>query len=83
MWPNSKIGFIIGLILAILQIGAYNFTFLLNPGIPDRDLSKYDNGYLSKIVANPRSFCAICNLVKPEGMMILHCPDCDVCVSGK
>jgi len=82
MWKYSTLGFTLGFIITITQFITYHMTCFLNPGIPNRDLSRYDQAFLAEIYKDNRRFCAICNLVKQEGSFIVHCQECDVCVEG-
>lgn len=69
----------IGWIIYLLQISSYTYTFLANPGLPDRSLSL-------QIAENKEingKICEKCGIIIPKGQGVVHCDDCNVCIIGK
>ena len=71
----------IGLFIVLFFNASYSYTALINPGLPDRDLSKYSKEFLADITKTPL-FCQKCKVIKDYQKMIIHCSHCDVCVEG-
>ena len=74
---------LIGLLLLLIDLGSFTATAILNPGIPDRDLKKYDTEFLNSMVQKKSlGFCPKCKIIRNSGMDTQHCMDCDICVEG-
>lgn len=71
---------LIGWILYFLQVGTYTYTFLVNPGLPDKSMSisRLENKEIDSSV----KICDKCGIVIPPGKGITHCDDCEVCIIG-
>lgn len=69
----------VGWAIYLSQFFSYTYTFLKNPGLPDKSMSisQYkDKEFKGKI-------CNECGIVVLQGMRIMHCDDCNVCIIGK
>jgi hypothetical protein len=70
----------IGWLIYFLQIGTYTYTFLVNPGLPDKTMSL---AHLeNKEIGNSVKICERCGIVVSPGKGISHCDDCGVCIIG-
>lgn len=69
---------VIGLLVYLLQIISYSYTFLVNPGLPDKSMSIEMNSEKTNL-----KICHRCGIVILPNMKINHCEDCNVCVVGK
>lgn len=88
----SSIYHILGIIFYIIQIMSFLFLFLVNPGIPSRKFY-ISEGVLHSIYTfleytNSETFdkykiCKICNIYVPPDSVVIHCEDCNICVTGK
>eukprot|EP00830_Metopus_es_P006797 TRINITY_DN1643_c0_g1_i1.p2 TRINITY_DN1643_c0_g1~~TRINITY_DN1643_c0_g1_i1.p2 ORF type:complete len:242 (-),score=32.21 TRINITY_DN1643_c0_g1_i1:28-753(-) len=74
----SPFGALFGLILLLLQAGSYFYTFIVNPGIPDRNLA-VNKENLQQLKGLPRT-CPKCKLVALYDTETKHCNDCGICV---
>ncbi len=90
--PVSFSGFFGGICVYLLQLASYTLVFIVNPGLPSKRLSLYDQLSVDRIIDNPYSFtldhdsefyCKVCQTVKKRDSFTYHCLDCDVCVEGK
>ncbi len=73
----------VGCAILILDLGAYTATAVVNPGIPDRDLRKYNPEYVQALVkAKEFGYCSRCKMIRRPGKDTQHCLECDVCVEG-
>ncbi len=71
---------IIGILVYLIQISAYWYTALINPGIPKRELWLNEGDEIK--IKNSR-ICYICNVVMNMDEGTEHCDDCGYCVEGK
>lgn len=63
----------------LLQFISYTYTFLINPGLPDKTFAiNYETP-----IRQTKSICETCGIRVPQGYKICHCDDCGVCVVGK
>ena len=69
----------IGFFIFVIQIISYNILFLINPGLPDKDL--WIENYKSNELGNYR-ICSICKVIMRDEDEIEHCDDCNVCIIG-
>ena len=69
----------IGVLIFIIQIISYNIVFLINPGLPEKDL--WIENYNSNDLGNYR-ICSICKVIMRDEDEIEHCDDCNVCIIG-
>ena len=49
----SGTAFIIGLLLFLIQFTSYFYVFIINPGIPYKRLSLFDEFSINRIINNP------------------------------
>ena len=75
MNDNIPTKYLIHLLFA-LYLFSYLFSFLINPGIPER---KYYNSK-NKQSDNNYKKCKKCNILVPIEFGIGHCIDCDICI---
>lgn len=71
---------IVGWVIYFSQIFSYTYTFLVNPGLPNKSMS------LSKFEGRDSSavkICDKCGIIVELGKGIVHCEDCGVCIIGK
>ncbi|MDR3549697.1 MAG: hypothetical protein P4M11_15735, partial [Candidatus Pacebacteria bacterium] len=74
---------LLGALLLLAETAAYTLTALLNPGMPSRDLSKYKQDYIDKLIAEKSfAYCRKCKVVRDLNKTTQHCTDCDICVEG-
>ncbi len=73
----------IGVVLLLFVAVTYTYTAIMNPGMPNRDLSQYNPEYIESLIKE-KSFlyCFKCNVVKNLRVLTMHCEFCDVCVEG-
>jgi len=72
----------IGILIYLIQVGAYTSVFLKNPGIPNNFLKSQNNDALNTIEQGFK-FCNKCKIVISISLKSNHCCDCDVCIIGK
>ena len=65
------------MLIAIVQLGVYIYTSILNPGLPKLE---YENNYGNGI-GNYRR-CSDCQLLINTQNLNYHCYDCQVCIEG-
>ncbi len=72
---------VIGIALTLLFVAAHCFTAIINPGIPDRDTTKYTKEQIAELVRteSPR-YCVRCKVVRNAWQRTVHCSTCDLCV---
>ena len=71
---------VIGFIILSINVLLYSLTAIVNPGIPDRNMQKYEIPISER--KETLEYCAKCNIVRKAGSRTYHCADCDVCVEG-
>ena len=69
----------IGFLIFGIQIFTYNILFLINPGLPEKDL--WIENFKSNELGNYR-ICSICKVIMRDEDEIEHCDDCNVCIIG-
>ena len=76
-------GMMLGVIIFIFQALTYGLTATMNPGIPDRNLTKLRN--TKEIIDKyPKiRYCKKCGLGIIDKTYTIHCDDCNICVKGK
>lgn len=73
----------IGLGISFIQIFSYILIFLLNPGIPSKDLwieNYFKNKNNNKNFSN--KICRDCKIIMESNENIEHCKICNICVMG-
>jgi hypothetical protein len=82
------------LVIYIIQLSSYTYTFLKNPGIPKKELEILDiNNNNDHLYVNlslnetlkeikDHKICRICNIIIHKNINTNHCIDCDVCIEG-
>ena len=75
---------VIGLIIYLIQITCYTYTFLKNPGIPTKRFELDYNDNLNETLKEIKSYkiCEICNIIMDKNLNTKHCDDCEVCIEG-
>ena len=76
----------VGLGISFIQILSYILIFLLNPGIPQKDLwienyFKNRNASSSEDIDSYR-ICNICKIVRRNSDNTVHCEKCNICIKG-
>jgi len=67
----------------VIDLGSFTLTAFLNPGVPDRNLSKYSADYIeNQIKTKSLAFCSRCKIMRDPTSHTQHCGDCDLCVEG-
>jgi len=74
----------IGILIYLIQISAYSYTALINPGLVKRKMVLNSKNELP-IETNSKNFriCIACNVMMDLDEGTSHCEDCNVCVEGK
>lgn len=62
------------------QLIAYTYTFLKNPGLPNKSMSVAT--IENKDITTDVKICNQCNIIVTPGKGINHCDDCGVCIIG-
>ena len=73
---------LIGIVLGLVHFLLLLFCSLVNPGIPNRNLSDFSNEYIGDIYDNNHLFCKKCQVIKFPKNHIFHCNFCDFCVEN-
>lgn len=70
---------LLGWIIYLFQISSYTYTFLINPGLPNKEMSisNYENKENVTI-----KVCERCGIVIKPGERTYHCDDCGICIIG-
>lgn len=70
---------IVGWLIYFIQLSSYSYTFLVNPGLPNKQMSltNFENKDSSSI-----KICERCGIVVNKGDKTYHCDDCGVCIIG-
>ena len=76
----------IGLVISFIQVFSYLLIFLLNPGIPQKELW-IENYFKNKNTSTPDDIdsyriCNICKIVRRNSDNTHHCEECNICVKG-
>lgn len=71
---------LVGWIIYLSQISSYTYTFLVNPGLPNKScsLNQFDGRDSTAI-----KICNKCGIIVERGRGVVHCDDCGVCIMGK
>ena len=77
----------IGLVISYIQIFSYVFIFILNPGIPQKELwieNYFKNRSSNNINDENDSYriCNICKIVRRNSDNTHHCEECNICIKG-
>ena len=74
----------IGLGIAFIQIASYILIFLLNPGIPQKELwiENYFKNRNNKDEIDSYRICNICKIVRRNSDNTHHCDECNICIKG-
>ena len=76
----------IGLGISFIQIFSYILIFLLNPGIPSKDLwiENYFKNKNSSSVDDFGSYriCGVCKIIMKNIDNTVHCEECNICIKG-
>lgn len=82
----------IGLTVYSLQSITFLFNFLVNPGIPNRKFYISENviqsiytylEYTNSDTFDKYKICKICNIYVPPENTVVHCEDCNICITSK
>ena len=74
----------IGLIISFIQISSYILIFVMNPGIPQKELwieNYFKNRNNTDEIGSYR-ICNIYKIVKRNTDKTLHCDECNICIKG-
>ena len=77
---TSKSVKIIGFLLWLIQFLSYTYTFLINPGLPNKNC-KIDNETTLPKLKNYR-ICTVCLKIMDLDENTNHCLECQVCIEG-
>ena len=74
----------IGLIISFMQIFSYVMIFILNPGIPQKELwiENYFKNKNSNEDGDSYRICNICKIVRRNSDNTHHCDECNICIKG-
>ena len=77
----------IGLFISFTQIISYILIFILNPGIPQKELwieNYFKNRNSTSISGDGDSYriCNICKIVRRNSDNTHHCEECNICIKG-
>ncbi len=97
-WPFLDSHFMLfGILVYLIQIVSYTYTFLKNPGIPKNKNSSGDsdsrdielnnslnetNKSTNKRNKHGYQFCNKCHIFVDIEKNVTHCEDCNVCIEG-
>ena len=68
---------IIGIIIYLIFLVTYTYTFLINPGYPKNDIDSINGEPRKKFY-----YCNICKLWANLEKKTRHCKDCNICIEG-
>ena len=74
----------IGLCISLIQIFSYFLVFILNPGIPQKELW-IENYFKNKNMnedGDSYRICNICKIVRRNSDNTHHCDECNICIKG-
>ena len=74
----------IGLGISFIQIFSYLLIFLLNPGIPQKELwiENYFKNKSNTDEIDSYRICNICKIVRRNSDNTSHCDECNICIKG-
>ena len=75
----------IGLIISFIQISSYFLIFILNPGIPQKELwieNYFKIRNTNDDIDNSYRICNICKIVRRNSDNTHHCDECNICIKG-
>ena len=77
----------IGMFISIIQIFSYILIFILNPGIPQKELwienyFKNRNSNSVNDISESYRICNICKIVRRNSDNTHHCDECNICIKG-
>jgi hypothetical protein len=79
LWDKLHgIVFTFGLVIALIQLSAYVYTAMANPGIPKSEYETINYGETGK---NFRR-CKDCKLLVNTEEKTYHCYECEICIEG-
>ena len=75
----------IGYLIAFVQICSYFLIFIINPGIPPKELWIENYFKIRNTSSNDNSsykICNICKIVMKSSDNTQHCEECNICIKG-
>lgn len=80
-WNNLNIYVkFIGLLLVLIQAFSYFYTFIINPGLPKKNIVIADS---PKKMTKGYKYCEYCRILMNLDEKTNHCLECNVCIVGK
>ena len=76
-----------GIVISFIQIFSYVIIFILNPGIPQKELwienyFKNRNSNSVNDISESYRICNICKIVRRNSDNTHHCDECNICIKG-
>ena len=77
----------LGIVISFIQIFSYVIIFILNPGIPQKELwienyFKNRNSNSMNDISESYRICNICKIVRRNSDNTHHCDECNICIKG-
>ena len=75
-------GTVFGVLALVFQVISYMLAAIMNPGLPNRELTKFRN---TKAICDkyPKlAYCRRCGLAIVNGSHTYHCDECGICVES-
>ena len=75
-------GTIFGVLIFLFQSISYLLTSIIDPGLPNRELTKFRNTKVILDKYGKLAYCNRCELAIVTGSQSYHCEECNICVEG-